>query len=455
MSLNALSPLDGRYADKVEPLSDFFSEQALMHCRVLVEIEYLLALLDVIPADTVPALSHEQRAAVQCIADEFKESDAKAIKAQEKITNHDVKAVEYFLRERIGTLGLARLFPWIHFGLTSEDVNNLAYGLMLRDALTSVINPIVDQILEALEKISEEHAATVMLARTHGQSASPTTFGKEMAVFWYRLQWHAVEFQMTEECLPTGKLAGATGNYSAHIVAFPEIDWVTFAAEFVASLGLAHNPLVTQIESHDRLAEIFHGLVRFNTVLIGLNQDIWRYISDGWIGQKVKKGEVGSSTMPHKVNPIDFENSEGNLQLANTELGFFADKLLISRLQRDLTDSTVMRNIGVALGHGLLGYQSCLKGLSKINIKVDRMREEVDAHPEVLAEAVQTILRREGVADAYEQLKSLTRGEKLTLESLHAWVDGLAISDTVKRELKSLKPATYVGLAPLLSRSLS
>ncbi|HNT29948.1 MAG TPA: adenylosuccinate lyase, partial [bacterium] len=440
-ALQSVSPLDGRYEKSTEPLGQFFSEYALISYRYRVEVAYLQALFPVVHVKF-------SRKVFKTVSAELTLADAKRVKKIEEKTNHDVKAVEYLLREKLDNAGLGHLKQWTHFALTSEDVNNLAYGLMIRDALTAVILPRMEELVGVIERLAEKHARDVMLARTHGQPASPTTFGKEMAVFVHRLSSHLDEITRTPIC---GKLAGATGNYNAHQVAFPDVDWPVFAREFVESLGLEHNPLVTQIENHDSWAQLFHAIVRFNTVLIGFNQDIWRYISDGWLGQKPKAGEVGSSTMPHKVNPINFENSEGNLQLANEGLKFLADKLLISRMQRDLTDSTVQRNIGSYLAYCLLGYDNCLKGLQKIKVNTAVMREIVQAHPEVLAEAIQTILRREGDEQAYEKLKELTRGGSVTMASLHAWIEGLSVSAPVKKELKSLSPDRYIGLAETLA----
>jgi len=451
-SLQAISPLDGRYAAQLrhvgQDLADCFSEFALIRARLQIEVEFLIALGDAIKV--IPELDNKALQSLRAIYQQFDLTAAKEVKRIEQTTNHDVKAVEYFLQKKIAALGLnQQLIPWIHFGLTSEDTNNIAYALMIRSALDSVFSKTA-VIIGSLKGLAGEHAASVMLARTHGQSASPTTFGKEMAVFAHRL---LKPFDVIADFVPVAKLAGATGNYSAFQVAFPEVDWPGFASRFIEGLGLRFNPLVTQIETHDDLSELLDAMARFNTVLIGLDQDIWRYISDGWIGQKVKKGEVGSSTMPHKVNPIDFENSEGNLQLANSGLRFLSEKLLISRLQRDLSDSTVMRNLGVYFGYSLLGYESFLRGLRKIEVNAVRMQESVTAHPEVLAEPVQTILRREGISDAYEQLKKLTRGKPLSLETLQQWVEKLTVNDQVKSELLALKPEAYIGLAEKLALS--
>ena len=443
--LTSLSPLDGRYQSVTEPLATFFSEYSLIKYRFLVEVEYLVSFLDEIGQPITRAGQTKLRKA----AVELSVADAQRVKMIEQTTNHDVKSVEYLLREKLDALKLGKLKQWTHFALTSEDVNNLAYGLMLSGSLREVIIPGMQCVVDQIKELAAANQATVMLARTHGQSASPTTFGKEMAVFVHRLRRHQAEIGAVQL---QGKLAGATGNYNAHAVSFPQVNWPQFAARFVRSLGLAHNPLTTQIENHDSWAELFHAIIRFNTVLIGFDQDIWRYISDGYVVQQPKKGEVGSSTMPHKVNPIQFENSEGNLQLANAGLGFMAEKFLVSRLQRDLTDSTVERSIGSFLGYCLLGYVSCTRGLSKVSAAPARMVEDVARHPEVLAEAVQTILRREGIEDAYEQLKELTRGEGITLVSLHTWIEQLKVSRPVKAELAALTPEGYIGLAKKMGK---
>ncbi|OIP97359.1 adenylosuccinate lyase [Candidatus Wirthbacteria bacterium CG2_30_54_11] len=438
--LTSLSPLDGRYQAAAEPLSVFFSEFSLIKYRFFIEVEYLIAFLDEIGAPVSGAGQEKLRKA----ALDLSVADGERVKEIEKTTNHDVKSVEYLLREKLDSLKLGKLKQWTHFALTSEDINNLAYGLMLHNSLEQVILPGMERVVQTVRELASSNQGTVMLARTHGQSASPTTFGKEMAVFVHRLDRHR---ELVAQVKIQGKLAGATGNYNAHTVAFPVVNWPRFAEKFVRSLGLVHNPLTTQIENHDSWAELFHAVIRFNTVLIGFDQDMWRYISDGYVVQQPKKGEVGSSTMPHKVNPIQFENSEGNLQLANAGLGFMAEKFLVSRLQRDLTDSTVERSIGSFLGYSLLGYESCLKGLAKVHANTRLMAEDVGRHPEVLAEAVQTILRREGIEDAYEQLKALTRGEGITLEQLRSWTSGLKVSKAVKAELSALTPEGYIGLA--------
>ena len=433
--LDALSPLDGRYQATAAPLAAYFSEAALIRARIRVECAYLAALGAEL-GFTVP---------------EIGEPDLVRIKEIEKTTNHDVKAVEYYLREK---------FPeheqWIHFALTSEDVNSVAYALMLRGAVEKVIAPALQKIVDELDRISIAHAGVPMLARTHGQAASPTTFGHEMRVFETRL---ARQLDTLTALPILVKFGGATGNWSAHQTAFPKVDWIAFSKKFVDQFGLTLNQATTQIEPHDTYAEFFDTLRRANTILLDFSQDMWRYISDGWITQRPKEGEVGSSTMPHKVNPIDFENAEGNLGLANALLEFFSRKLPVSRLQRDLSDSTVERAFGEAFGHSLVAYESLLKGLSKISVNDQAMLDAVNVHPEVLAEPIQTILRRENVSNAYELLKNLTRpsgaragGEAITMESLHTFIAMLPVSDVVKGELKKLKPAEYTGLASKIAK---
>ena len=447
--LGALTPLDGRYRTDVAALASYFSEAALFRYRVQVEVEYLIFLSRTRRINFVPPIEPGQQAALRALYRQFSDADALAIAAWDRKVNHDVKAVEYWLREQLVRLGMARWQEAVHFALTSEDVNNLAYGLLVRDARDQVILPALARILERLRELADGEAATAMLARTHGQPATPTTFGKELNVFFMRLRRAS---ETIRELRLTGKLNGATGTFAAHAIALPDVDWLTFSRAFVRSLDLEPLLLTTQIEPHDSLVALCDALKRANSILIGLCQDLWRYISDGYLVQAPRPGEVGSSTMPHKVNPIDFENAEGNLGLAEALLEHFSRKLPISRLQRDLSDSTVLRNLGVAFGYSLIGYQRTLRGLGKVAVGHERLRSDLAAHPELLAEAVQTILRREGFPEPYEALKQLTRGRALSLELLQQFVEGLAITDAVKAELLALTPEAYVGLAARLAR---
>ncbi len=444
--LTALSPLDGRYEKKIAPLRALFSEYGLIRFRVLIEIRWLQALGDWPALKEVPAFSAAARAALEAIVTNFSEADARRVKEIEATTNHDVKAVEYFLKEKTrNNAEIARVGEFFHFGCTSEDINNLAHALMLRHGRDDILLPAMDMLIAGIEQLARSHAETPMLARTHGQPASPTTLGKEMANLAYRLRRQRDQFAAIE---PLGKLNGAVGNYNAHLAAYPELDWPAKAREFVTGLGLAWNPYTTQIEPHDYMAELFHALARFNTVLTGFNRDVWAYISLGYFKQKVKAGEVGSSTMPHKVNPIDFENSEGNLGLANALFEHLAAKLTVSRWQRDLTDSTVLRNLGVAFGYSLLAYDSCVRGIGKLEVNNARLAEDLDANWEVLAEPIQTVMRRYGVPEPYEKLKELTRGKQgMTRAALHAFIHGLAIPNDAKQRLLALTPATYTGNA--------
>jgi len=451
--LTALSPLDGRYQSKVDILRPFFSEYALIRYRVQVEIEWLKALsLDPAVPELVP-FSTATISELDAVVAQFSPAEAAQVKAIEARTNHDVKAIEYWLKERLGMNSeVQRAAEFIHFACTSEDINNLAYGLMLKSARDAVLLPMLDRITDELKTQAHTLADIPMLSHTHGQPASPTTLGKEMANVCYRLQRAK---QRIETVQLLGKINGAVGNYNAHLSAYPDLDWEAFARRFVEKMGLSFNPYTIQIEPHDYLAELFDAVARFNTILIDLNRDVWGYISLGYFKQKVKAGEVGSSTMPHKVNPIDFENSEGNLGLANALLHHLSEKLPISRWQRDLTDSTVLRNMGVAFGYSLLGYESCLRGLSKLEVNHAALAVDLDQTWEVLAEPIQTVMRRYGVANPYEQLKELTRGKgSIDKITLHAFIEGLAIPKHAKDALLELTPASYIGKAAELARRI-
>jgi adenylosuccinate lyase len=449
--LTALSPLDGRYRAKVAALAEHFSEFGLMRQRVRVELAWLEALSDDPGIAEVPPFSAATRTLFLEVQRDFSVADAERIKAIERTTNHDVKAVEYWLKERFANVvEVARAAEFIHFACTSEDINNLAHGLMLVDARRDVLLPAVALLVGDLRILAHDHAALPMLARTHGQAATPTTLGKEMANVVSRLERAGALFAEVE--LP-GKINGAVGNYNAHLAAYPAIDWESLARKLVSKLGLEFNAYTTQIEPHDGMAALFDALARINTIVIDLDRDLWGYVSLGYFRQKLNQGEVGSSTMPHKVNPIDFENSEGNLGLANALLRHLADKLPISRWQRDLSDSTVLRNMGVALGYSLLGLVSCRSGLARLEVDPARLAADLDANWEVLAEPIQTVMRRYGAPNPYEQLKALTRGKSgMTRESLHAFIDGLQIPADAKARLKALTPATYIGDATSLAR---
>lgn len=451
-TLTALSPLDGRYAPKAEPLRPIFSEFGLMHRRVHVEIHWLLALGAQPGIVELPAFSAEAVTRLLAIANDFSVDDGERIKAIEATTNHDVKAVEYFIKEKIGSdPSLAQAKEFVHFACTSEDINNLAYSLMLRDARQDVLLPALDQVIAKLRGLAHEYAGLSLLSRTHGQTASPSTMGKEIANVVARLERQRRQLVAIE--IP-GKINGAVGNYNAHVVSYPGVDWPALAAGFVDGLGLTFNPYTTQIEPHDGIAEFADVLRRINVILIDLARDIWGYISLGYFRQALKAGEVGSSTMPHKVNPIDFENAEGNFGLANALLGHFAEKLPISRWQRDLTDSTVLRALGTAFGHSLVALESLMKGLGKLNVNAERIAADLDASWEVLAEAVQTVMRRYGLPEPYEQLKALTRGQGITKDSMRAFIAGLDLPAEAKQALAELTPATYIGLAEKLAKSV-
>ena len=443
-TLTALSPLDGRYANKLGDLRPIFSEFGLIQRRVAVEIAWLEALCDCPAIPEARSLTAEEREFLQKLGDGFSVADAKRVKSIESVTNHDVKAVEYFLKEKFAGTTLEALGEFVHFACTSEDINNLAHALMLRDGLR-VLRAAQDKLTDTLAALAMETRDAAMLARTHGQPASPTTLGKELAVFVHRLRRQAE--QLDGIILPA-KMNGAVGNFNAHLSAYPNVDWEALARGVIEGrFGLSQNVLTTQIESHDGIAELFDALTRWNTVLLDLNRDIWSYISLGYLGQKTVKGEIGSSTMPHKVNPIDFENSEGNLGIANAVLEHMARKLPVSRLQRDLTDSTVLRNMGVGFGYSMTAYQSTIKGLGKIKLNAARLAQDLDEAWEVLAEPIQTVMRKLGKANPYEQLKELTRGRKINAEIMKTFVEGLDIPAEDKQRLLTLTPATYTGIA--------
>lgn len=450
--LTAVSPLDGRYARQLQPLRRDLSEFGLMRHRVAVEIAWLLALADHADIEGIGPFSTAARSVLLTIAETFGEADAERVKAIEAETNHDVKAIEYWLKEKVAGNGeLGRAAGFIHFACTSEDINNLAYALMVRNG-RNVLAAALEAVEGRLVELAHAHADLPMLARTHGQPATPTTLGKEIANFVHRLRQARGRFT----AVPIrGKINGATGNYNAHCAAYPTVDWEGLARNFVEAMGLEFNPYTIQIEPHDGLAELFDALARVNTILIDLDRDLWGYVSLGYFRQKVVAGEVGSSTMPHKVNPIDFENSEGNLGVANALLRHLADKLPVSRWQRDLTDSTVLRNVGVAFGHGLLGYRSLARGLARIEADPVRLAEDLDGNWDVLAEAVQTVMRRHGLPNPYEQLKALTRGQGgISREALHAFIRGLDLPAAERDRLLALTPSTYLGKAAELARRI-
>ena len=451
--LTALSPLDGRYHGRMDALRDYFSEFGLIRFRVLIEIEWLKALSAQPGVPEVAPFSAATLAQLDALNTNFSETDAAAIKSIEATTNHDVKAVEYWLRENLcGNPEIARALEFIHFACTSEDINNLSHALMLKGARATVLLPTLQVLTGRLKSLAHQFAELPMLCRTHGQTATPSTLGKEMANVVYRLQ-RAEQRLASIEIL--GKINGAVGNYNAHLAAYPDVDWEGFAKRFVEARGLTFNPYTIQIEPHDYMAELFDAYARINTILLDLNRDIWGYISLGYFKQKMVAGEVGSSTMPHKVNPIDFENSEGNLGLANALLKHMSEKLPISRWQRDLTDSTVLRNMGVALGYTLLGYESCLKGLHKLEANPQRIAQDLDNSWEVMAEPIQTVMRRYGIANAYDRLKELTRGQSgINRASLRAFIATLEIPEAEKQRLLQLSPDTYTGKAAELAKRI-
>jgi adenylosuccinate lyase len=451
-TLSALSPLDGRYAGKTDGLRPWLSEAAFMRQRVQVEVHWLIALSQAKLPD-FPSFSAAAEAVLLKLVADFSDADAQRIKAIEAVTNHDVKAVEYWMKEKVaGHAELEKASEFIHFACTSEDINNTSHGLMLKGARQEVILPKLKEVLASLTNLAVVNADIPMLSRTHGQPASPTTLGKEMANVAMRLE-RAI--RNIENVPLLGKMNGAVGNYNAHLSAYPDVDWESFSKEVVEKrLGLQFNPYTIQIEPHDYMAELFDAVARANTILLDLNRDIWGYISVGYFKQKTKAGEIGSSTMPHKVNPIDFENSEGNLGIANALLKHLSEKLPVSRWQRDLTDSTVLRNLGTALGHSLLAYDSVLRGLGKLETNPTRLAEDLDNCWEVLAEPVQTVMRRYGVPNPYEQLKELTRGKGITPEGLKTFIQGLAIPDDAKQSLLKMTPASYIGKAIELAQRL-
>ncbi len=450
--LSALSPLDGRYASKTQALRPILSESGFMHHRVKVEIAWLLALSEAGFAELKP-FSAQATTLLNQLSSDFSEEDAARIKAIEATTNHDVKAVEYWLKEKVSHLPeLIAAAEFIHFACTSEDINNTSHGMMLKAARDTVMLPALDEIIAKLTELAHAHAALPMMSRTHGQPASPTTLGKEIANVVARLQGAR---QRIASVAILGKMNGAVGNYNAHLSAYPSFDWPSFSRKVIEQrLGLTFNPYTIQIEPHDYMADLFDAFARTNTILLDLNRDIWGYISLGYFKQRTKAGEIGSSTMPHKVNPIDFENSEGNLGMANAVLKHMAEKLPVSRWQRDLTDSTVLRNIGVGLGYALLAYDSCLRGLNKLEVNVSRIAEDLDQSWEVLAEPVQTVMRRYGVENPYEQLKELTRGKGISKDALQDFITKLAIPQEAKDLLLTMTPASYVGLAEKLAKDI-
>jgi len=451
-ALSAVSPIDGRYGDKTAPLRGVFSEFGLMQRRVLVEIRWLQHLAAHTAIEEVAPLSAAADRVLEDIVSGFGEADARRIKDIEATTNHDVKAVEYFIKERMaGNAELEAVAEFVHFACTSEDINNLSHALMLRDGVRDVLLPEMEALTAALAELAKSTADAPMLSRTHGQTASPTTMGKELANTVARLRRQLAQLRDAQYL---GKINGAVGNYNAHLAAYPEVDWPAVAREFVAGLGLTWNPYTTQIEPHDYMAELFDNVARFNTVLLDFDRDVWGYISLGYFRQKTVAGEVGSSTMPHKVNPIDFENSEGNLGLANALLSHLGAKLPVSRWQRDLTDSTVLRNIGVGFGYSLIAYRAALKGIGKLELDSARLAADLEASWEVLAEAIQTVMRRHGIEQPYEKLKALTRGRAMNRDTLREFIDKLDLPDAAKGRLLELSPAAYTGNAAAQARSI-
>ena len=447
-TLTAVSPIDGRYASKCREFGDVFSEYGLMRRRVLVECAWLEALCDEKGIRECKPLSAAERKALRGMAEGFSLADAQRVKDIERTTNHDVKAIEYFLKEKVAATPLASRSEFIHFGCTSEDINNMSHALMLRDG-TKVLRSAMDEVTVAIAAMAKAYARVPMLAHTHGQPASPTTVGKEFAVVSRRLKRQAAEI---DRLVMPAKMNGAVGNFNAHLAAYPDVDWERLSGRVIASLGLRQNRLTTQIESHDGIAELFDAVQRWNSVLLDFDRDVWLYISMGYFRQRTVKGEIGSSTMPHKVNPIDFENSEGNLGLANAILGFMSRKLPVSRLQRDLTDSTTLRNMGVGFGYSLIAVRSTAKGLGKLELNRERLTEDLDRNWEVLAEPIQTVMRKVGMDRPYERLKELTRGRRVTAETMREFVSALPLPAADKSRLMKLTPAAYVGIAAKLAR---
>ncbi|QOH78503.1 adenylosuccinate lyase [Plesiomonas shigelloides] len=444
-ALTAVSPIDGRYGDKVTALRSIFSEFGLLKFRVTVEVRWLQKLAACQGISEVPAFSAQANAFLDDIVSSFNEEDALRIKTIERTTNHDVKAVEYFLKEKVAAIPeLHAVNEFIHFACTSEDINNLSHGLMLSTARETVILPLWRKLIDEIKGLAHTYRDMPLLSRTHGQPATPSTVGKEMANVAYRMERQFKQLQQVEIL---GKINGAVGNYNAHMVVYPEVDWHRFSEEFVTSLGLTWNPYTTQIEPHDYIAELFDVMARFNTILLDFDRDMWGYIALNHFKQKTIAGEIGSSTMPHKVNPIDFENSEGNLGLANALFDHLAAKLPVSRWQRDLTDSTVLRNLGVGMGYSLIAYASTLKGISKLEVNADHLADELDHNWEVLAEPIQTVMRRYGIEKPYEKLKELTRGKRVDAQGMQSFIDGLELPDHEKARLKAMTPGSYIGRA--------
>ncbi|MCT6699670.1 adenylosuccinate lyase [Rheinheimera sp. 4Y26] len=452
-ALTAISPVDGRYGSRTDELRDIFSEFGLIKYRVTVEVRWLQQMAGIAGIAEVPALSAAANQLLNDIVDNFSLADAQRVKDIERTTNHDVKAVEYLLKEKVAVLPeLAAVSEFIHFACTSEDINNLSHGLMLKTARDQVLLPLCDQLLSALKDMAVRYKAVPMMARTHGQPASPTTLGKEMANVYIRLQRQREQIANVQML---GKFNGAVGNYNAHLSAYPDLDWHQISERFVTSLGLNWNPFTTQIEPHDYIAELFDAIARFNTILIDFDRDVWGYIALGHFKQRTIAGEIGSSTMPHKVNPIDFENSEGNLGLANAIFQHLASKLPISRWQRDLTDSTVLRNLGIGFGYTLIAYHATLKGISKLEVSETNLLQELDQNWELLAEPVQTVMRRYGVEKPYEKLKELTRGKRITPADLHRFIDALDVPEHAKAQMKQFTPDNYIGAAIALVDTLN
>lgn len=452
-ALTAISPVDGRYGSKTQELRHYFSEFGLIKYRVMVEVRWLQKLAATAAIAEVPQLSATANTLLDEIVDNFSVADAQRVKDIERTTNHDVKAVEYLLKEKVAANAeLAAISEFIHFACTSEDINNLSHGLMLSEARSKVLLPLCDQLLADIKKLAAEHRDIPMMARTHGQPASPTTMGKEMANVYIRLKRQRDQIAAVEIL---GKINGAVGNYNAHLSAYPDVDWHQLSEAFVTSLGLQWNPYTTQIEPHDYIAELFDAIARFNTILLDFDRDVWGYIALGHFRQRTVAGEIGSSTMPHKVNPIDFENSEGNLGIANALFNHLSAKLPVSRWQRDLTDSTVLRNLGMGFGYTVIAYQATLKGISKLEVNRAVLEAELNANWELLAEPVQTVMRKYGIEKPYEKLKELTRGKRITPADLHQFIDGLELPADVKAQLKQLTPASYIGSAIALTDKLN